>query len=237
MDLKLSVVFFFSIILYIQAKQDFTNSNVNIKRKAINEWSDWKGSAIGSGVFQDPPFTYSDKPLNKSTKPLENTIPVEKPLLETKTRPVLGYNRKKPVLVIKKKPFLVIKKKPFLVIKKKPVLVIKKNPVVLIKKNPLLVVVNEKKLSNPCSGRGKIENTCNVNAQHITGGTFVGKRETKEKRQWYGNTANVNAQVISNGNFVGKRDAKENSKRQWYGNTANVNAQVISNGNFYGKRD
>merc|ERR1719223_1136156 len=148
MDLKLSVVFFFSIILYIQAKQDFTNSNVNIKRKAINEWSDWKGSAIGSGVFQDPPFTYSDKPLNKSTKPLENTIPVEKPLLETKTRPVLGYNRKKPVLVIKK------------------------NPVVLIKKNPLLVVVNEKKLSNPCSGRGKIENTCNVNAQHITGGTF-----------------------------------------------------------------
>merc|ERR1719223_1427740 len=165
MDLKLSVVFFFSIILYIQAKQDFTNSNVNIKRKAINEWSDWKGSAIGSGVFQDPPFTYSDKPLNKSTKPLENTIPVEKPLLETKTRPVLGYNRKKPVLVIKKKPFLVIKKKPFLV----------------IKKNPLLVVVNEKKLSNPCSGRGKIENTCNVNAQHITGGTFVGKRDTKEK--------------------------------------------------------
>merc|ERR1719223_2510874 len=220
MDLKLSVVFFFSIILYIQAKQDFTNSNVNIKRKAINEWSDWKGSAIGSGVFQDPPFTYSDKPLNKSTKPLENTIPVEKPLLETKTRPVLGYNRKKPVLVIKKKPFLVIKK----------------NPVVLIKKNPLLVVVNEKKLSNPCSGRGKIENTCNVNAQHITGGTFVGKRDTKEKRQWYGNTANVNSQYISGGNFIGKRDAKENSKRQWYGNTANVNSQFISGGSFVGKR-
>merc|ERR1719223_2547893 len=131
------------------------------------------------------------------------------PLLETKTRPVLGYNRKKPVLVIKKKPFLVIKKKPFLVIKKKPVLVInknpvvliKKNPVVLIKKNPLLVVVNEKKLNNPCSEQGKSGNTCNVNAQHITGGTFVGKRDTKEKRQWYGNTANVNSQFISGGNF------------------------------------
>merc|ERR1712127_200649 len=89
--------------------------------------------------------------------------------------------------------------------------------------------------NNPCSDKGKSGNTCNVNAEQIKGGTFVGKRDVKDKRQWYGNTANVNAQNIGGGKFVGKRDAKE--KRQWSSNTANVNAQNIGGGNFIGKRD
>merc|ERR1719223_1146215 len=228
MDLKLSVVFFFSIILYIQAKQDFTNSNVNVKRKAVNEWSNWEGSAIGSGVFQGLPFTDSDKPLKKPTKPLVNAIPVKKPLLIAKKRPVVGVIRKKPVLVIKKKPVVVVKKplpvvvkKPLPVVVEKPLPVVVKKPLPVVVNKPSVVVQNEKKLSNPCSGRGKFGNTCNVNAQHITGGTFVGKRDVKDQ------TANVNAESINNGEFIGKRDVKD--KRQWYGNTANVNAQVISN--------
>merc|ERR1712127_897328 len=116
MDLKLSVVFFFSIILYIRAKQDFTNSNVNVKRKAVNEWSNWEGSAIGSGVFQVLPFTDSDKPLKKPTKPLVNAIPVKKPLL---------IAEKRPVVVIKKKPLLAVKK-PLPVVVKKPLPVVVK---------------------------------------------------------------------------------------------------------------
>ena len=49
-------------------------------------------------------------------------------------------------------------------------------------------------------------NICNVNADNIQSGTFVGKRDIqKNKRQWIGNTANVNAGTIGGGNFIGKR--------------------------------
>jgi len=108
-------------------------------------------------------------------------------------------------------------------------------------------------LPNPCAIGMGTGNVCNMNADRVTGGFFVGKRDLSNqtinlnmtkisegsfvgKRQWIGNTANVNAGTIGGGNFIGKRDNVK-IKRQWIGNTANVNAGSITNGNFIGKRD
>ena len=57
--------------------------------------------------------------------------------------------------------------------------------------------------SNPCDMPFGANNICNVNADNIQSGTFVGKRDIqKNKRQWIGNTANVNAGTIGGGNFI-----------------------------------